>query len=181
MTITAISPVVLPAPGRWTVTPAGSRLLMDTTVRGVIAVRGRFTDVAGHVDVASDLGESRMWINVTAASLTTGFARLDRMLTTAGLIDPDAGPVVRFRSQRVQEGPAGLLVDGTLATDRASRPLRLEVALPRTADSAGLCVRARGRIGRDVIGALLARPGTERLLGATAELDLTVALRAPTP
>jgi hypothetical protein len=38
-------------------------------------------------------------------------------------------------------------------------------------------VRARGRIGRDAIGALLTRPGVERLLGATATVDLTVAVR----
>ncbi|MDN5857022.1 MAG: YceI family protein [Pseudonocardia sp.] len=167
----------LPAPGRWRVVAAASRLYLDATFRGLFGIRGRFTDLAGYIDVGDDLAGCRMRIDVAAASLTTGSATRDAMLTAAGLIDPDAGPALRFRSRALAHNGAGLVVEGLVGTDRAVAPLRLDVATPRVASGPILTLRAGGAIGRDAIGALLTRPGVERLLGATSKLDLTVALQ----
>ena len=170
----------LPTRGRWRVVAAASRLHMDASFRGLFGIRGRFTDVAGYIDVGDDLEGTRMRIDVRAASLTTGSATRDAMLSAAGLIDPDAGPVLRFASRRIARRGAALVVDGLIGTDRAVAPLRLDVELPLAAPATVLGLRARGGIDRDTIGALLTRPGVERMLGPTSTLDLTVALR-PAP
>jgi polyisoprenoid-binding protein YceI len=166
------------ATGRWWVHAAGSRLLLDARVCGMVGVRGRFTEVAGRVDIAPDPVDSRLHIQVLAASLTTGNAGRDALLTAAGLIDPDAGPVLHFRSRTLSRGSgqASWRVDGLLSTARGDRPLTLALS---TACVAGAEIRidATGRIGRDDIAYLPARPGTARLLGPVAELDLTVTLR----
>jgi polyisoprenoid-binding protein YceI len=164
----------LPARGRWTVDTA--RLELTTTFRGLFRLRGRFTEAVGYLDVGAEVGGCRMRIDVAAASLTTGSAARDAMLTAAGLVDPAAGPLLRFRSRRIVHRGTGLVVDGTVGTARAVAPLRLAVQLPQRAGG-GLTLRAHGRIGREVIGALLTRPGVEQLLGATATVDLTVAVR----
>jgi len=183
MTTTTAAPALLdprtglPTPGRWTVDAAATRLELATTFRGLFGLRGRFTDAVGFLDVGAEAGGCRMRIDVAAASLTTGSAARDAMLHAAGLVDPAAGPLLRFRSRRIVHRGPGLVVDGTVGTDRAVAPLRLAVQLPQRASGGGLTLRAYGRIGRDTIGALLTRPGVEQLLGATATVDLTVAVR----
>lgn len=181
-TTCAPAPSALPAPGRWRVVAGGSRLHMAATFRGLFGIRGRFTDVAGYLDVGDEPEGCRMRIDVCAASLTTGSATRDAMLTAAGLIDPDAGPALRFRSRRIARHGTGLMVDGVVGTHRAVAPLRLVAELPTPApgspSGATLTVRASGTISRDAIGALLTRPGVEQLLGPISHLDLTVAVTA---
>jgi polyisoprenoid-binding protein YceI len=169
--------ISLPAPGRWTVDAAATRLELETTFRGIFSLRGRFTEAAGHLDVGDGAAGCRIRIDVATAPLTTGSATRDAMLAAAGPIDPSAGPLLRFRSSRIVHRGPGLVVDGVVATDRAAAPLRLVVDLPRRAAAGGITLRARGRIDRETIGALLTRPGVERLLGPAATVDLTVAAR----
>ena len=86
----------LPAPGRWTVDAAATRLELTTTFRGLFRLRGRFTEAVGYLDVGAEAGGCRMRVDVAAASLTTGSAARDAMLTAAGLVDPAAGPLGVF-------------------------------------------------------------------------------------
>lgn len=163
------------ATGRWAVCAAGSQVLLEAKVCGMVGVRGRFTAVSGEVDFAADPLASRIRIDVRADSLTTGNTRRDALLTAAGLIDPDAGPVIRFRSGELGWSAGSGWVDGTLRTARGRRPVRLQLDPPHR-DGERMQVRAHGRIGRDDIDHLLARPGCARLIGPTAALDLTVEL-----
>lgn len=169
-----------PRPGRWAVQAAGSQLLLEARVCGMVGVQGRFTAVTGQVDIAADPRASSIRIDVGIASLTTGNARRDALLTAAGLIDPDAGPVIRFRSAALGWTGAAGWVDGVVCTARDARLVRLALDAPLV-DGERMRVRARGRIGRDDIDGLLARPGCARLMGPTAELDLTVELAPVEP
>ncbi|WP_232666158.1 YceI family protein [Pseudonocardia sp. TRM90224] len=164
--------------GRWAVRAAGSRLLLETKACGFVGVQGRFTSVAGHVDVAADPQASSIRISVATASLTSGNARRDALLDAAGLIDPEAGPYLRFRSVALRCFPSGWEVDGLLGTARGALPLRLALAEP-VATEHGVRLRASGTIARSTIDALIARPGAARLLGPSATLDLTVELTSP--
>lgn len=168
------------ATGRWAVCAAGSQVLLEAKVCGMVGVQGRFTAVSGEVEFAADPRASRIRIDVLAGSLTTGNARRDALLTAAGLIDPAAGPVIRFRSGELGWSAGSGWVDGTLRTARGRRPIRLELDAPRS-DGERMQVRARGLIRRDDIDHLLARPGCARLIGPTAELDLTVELTPAGP
>ncbi len=137
MTAPTCAPAPLTGPptprGPLAVVAAASRLHLDASFRGLFGIRGRFTDVAGYIDVGDDLEGTRMRIDVRAASLTTGSATRDAMLSAAGLIDPDAGPLLRFRPRRIARRGTALVVDGLVGTDRAVAPLRLDVELPLAA------------------------------------------------
>jgi polyisoprenoid-binding protein YceI len=180
-TLTAPSGLAGLAPGRWTVVPARSRLALDTRVFGGVGVQGRFTELAGHLDVAADPLESRIRIAVAIASLTSGSRRLDALLDASGLVDPSAGPAIRYRSSALHPPTAtsGWRVTGTLGTARGARPLMLELTGPPTARGDRIRLHARGAVTRADIAELLARPGAARLFGATAHLDLQVELATP--
>jgi polyisoprenoid-binding protein YceI len=168
------------ARGRWRVDPSRTRLVLDTQVLGMVGVSGRFPHVSGHLDVAADPAASRIDVAVRAASLTSGSARLDALLAASGLVDPGAGPVIRYRSGPLVAscGTPLRCVDGVLATARGERSVRLTLAAA-VATGAGFRLHVRGRIGRDTITELLSRPGAARLLGPEARLDLAVTLTPP--
>ncbi|GAA1836474.1 YceI family protein [Pseudonocardia ailaonensis] len=166
MTTTTLAP-----PTRWTVDPTRSRLTIGTRIGGLLPVRGRFTDVAGRIRLGAAPADSRIEIAVRTGSLTSGNAATDRMLHASGLVDPAAGPVLRFRSTRLVAADDGWLLDGELSTERGSRPLRLGL---RCRHGATLLAVAGGEIDRADVGFLLARPGAEALLGARSPLDLRI-------
>jgi polyisoprenoid-binding protein YceI len=166
------------APGRFTVDPARSRLVLDTRVFGRVGVQGRFTELAGHLDVAPDPRDSRIRIAVSTASLTSGSRGLDALLAASGLVDPSAGPAIRYRSTALHppDATTGWRVTGTLGTARGSRPLTLGLAGPPTTRGGRVRLHARGTVTRGDIAELLARPGAAKVFGATAQLDLRVEL-----
>jgi polyisoprenoid-binding protein YceI len=180
-TLTAPSGLDGLATGRWTVDPARSRLALDARVCGGVGVRGRFTELAGHLDVAPDPLASRIRIAVATASLTSGSRRLDALLDASGLIDPSAGPAIRYRSAALHPPTTSGTwhVTGTLSTARGGRPLALELTGPPPVGDARIRLHARGEVTRADISELLARPGAARLFGATARLDLQIELTAP--
>jgi polyisoprenoid-binding protein YceI len=165
-------------PGRWAVVPSRSRLALDARVLGRVGVQGRFTEMAGHLDVAADRLASRIRIAVRTASLTSGSRRLDAVLDASGLVDPSAGPAIRYRSAALHPpGATGRWhVAGTLSTARGERPLTLELTGPPAVRGGRVRLHARGMVTRTDIAELLARPGAAGLIGATAHLDLQVEL-----
>ncbi|WP_219413657.1 YceI family protein [Pseudonocardia nigra] len=169
------------APGWWTVDPARTRLLLDTQVLGAVAVRARFPRVSGAVEVTAGppAGPVAVAVDVAVetASLTSGSPRLDALLGASGLVDPAAGPLIRYRARRLPIG-APRTVDGSLATARGERPVRLTVVDAGMA-ATGFRLHLRGVVDRETVAGLLARPGAARLIGPRSRLDLTVAL-APT-
>jgi polyisoprenoid-binding protein YceI len=168
------------APGRWAVVAARSRLALDARVLGGVRVQGRFAGPAGYFDVAADPLESRIRIAVPTASLTSGNRGLDTLLDASGLVDPSAGPEIRYRSSALHAPTAttGWRVAGTLSTARGERPLALELTGPPAVRGARVRLHARGMVTRADIATLLARPGAARLFGTTATLDLGVELAA---
>ncbi|HYH29674.1 MAG TPA: YceI family protein [Pseudonocardia sp.] len=181
-TNTAVRPLRPAVAGRWTVDAARSRVVLDARVFGVVAVRGRFTELTGHLDVGADPLESRIAIDVHTGSLTAGNARVDTALAASGLIDPAAGPVIAYRSTGVRRAPGGgWQVAGALRTARGARPIVLRLAGPPAAVDGRMRLHARGRITRDDVAALLSRPGAAGVIGRTAELDLRVELARPRP
>jgi polyisoprenoid-binding protein YceI len=168
-------------PGRYTVEATRSLLTLDARVLGRVSVQGRFTELAGHLDVDADPLASRVRIAVATASLTSGSRGLDAVLASSGLVDPSAGPAIRYRSSALHppDRGAGWRVGGVLSTARGARPLTLELNGPPAVRGHRVRLHARGTVTRADIAELLARPGAARLFGATAELDLRVELTSP--
>ena len=188
-TNSAMSTRALPAPpqlhgldtGPWTVVTGRSQVLLDARVFGMIAVRGRFTEFSGQLDLTPEPLQSRIAIDVRTDSLTAGNTRVDTALAASGLVDPSAGPLISYRSTGLHRTPSGdgWQVAGVLRTARGARPIVLRLAGPPATRAGRLRLHASGRITRDDIAALLSRPGAAALIGPTAELDLRVELTRP--
>lgn len=172
--------------GRWTVDPQRSRLELDMRVAGMVGLRGRFTGMSGHLDLGRDTGPDlgpgppggAVFVEVETGSLTTGSGYRDRILTGAGIIDPQAGPTITYRSHTITPVGAGWRVAGVLGTARCALPLRLAVESSRCTPTE-IRLSAHGSITRDEMVRLLTRPGAAALLGPSADLDLTITLSLP--
>lgn len=163
----------------WTVDGTRSCVALTMRVCGMLGLRGRFTRVRGHLERAPDAASCRVHVDVDTASLTAGSVRRDALLAAAGVIDPAAGPMITFRSHAITEHGRGWRIGGVLGTDRCAVPLHLHAG-PLEPDGDGLALRATGRVTRDEVLRLVARPGAGVLLGPEARLDLTLAVR-PSP
>ena len=115
-----------PPAGRYLLNP--ERTMVGFTARALgFPVRGRFSSVAGSIDIAEDPGQSQVTARVGAASLQTGSARRDAHITGADFLDAAAHPVLRFQSTRLQ--PAGedqWAVVGDLTIRGVTSPVTLE-------------------------------------------------------
>ena len=168
---------------RWVVDAGRSRVELEMHVAGLVAVRGRFTRVRGHLDRPDESGEEgcAVHVDVEAASLTTGSACRDAVLNAAGIIDTAAGPLITYRSRTLRPAPhGGWQVLGVIGTARCALPLRLAVGDPETTPE-GVMLHGRGELSRDDVVRLVARSGAAVLMGPTATLDLTLALRPVLP
>ena len=165
-----------PSPrGRWAIDAARSTLQVSVKVGLFATVRGSFSDVTGHVDLAGDPRRSRVDVTVATSSLTSGSACMDALLHGAGVIDSARNPSIGFVSRALRPGPTtgSWRLDGLLATDGAVLDVTLEMSEPTRLDDA-LVFRATGSLqSRDAVR-LLSQPGVERVLGRTMGLDLTV-------
>jgi polyisoprenoid-binding protein YceI len=169
-------------PGRWTIDASRSTLQVSVRVGGVATVRGRFTDLRGQVDVAQDPQDSCIDASVATASLTSGSAHWDQVLTSAGLVDTQANPEIAFSAVGLHPaGPPGAnrwQLEGILVTARGL----LEVRFDLTCLGAGpdeLRFLATGAVSSKEAVHLLSRPGFEKLIGRSMSIELAITARAP--
>jgi hypothetical protein len=144
--------------GRWQVDGSRSALQVSVKVGLFATAHGRFHEVTGHVDVATDHLASTVEISVATASLSSGSACMDTLLHGAGIIDSDGC----------------WLLDGLLTTDGAVLDVTLRMSDPALGADGALTLTAVGELTSKDAVRLLSRPGVEKMLGRTMALDLTV-------
>ncbi|MFJ6832775.1 YceI family protein [Streptomyces sp. NPDC091209] len=120
----------LPPPGPWTIDPAHSSIGVVAQHLGISSAHGRFTDVAGRVEIAPDeVAMSRVEATITAASIDTGNGMRDGHLRSPDFLDVEKYPLITYRSTDLT--PAGSdrwTVHGELTLHGVVRPVDLDLA-----------------------------------------------------
>ena len=116
----------VPGPGKW-------ELDHDHTVLSFVArhmiftkVRGRFIDFSGAIFIEEDLTQSRVVLEIDAASLATGVNDRDNHLRSADFLNVEEFPNITFKSTSVD------LAESTLTGDLTIRGTTHPVTLPFT-------------------------------------------------
>jgi polyisoprenoid-binding protein YceI len=122
-----IDGALLPAPGVWRIDPGHADVAFTGRHFMVTKVRGRFTDVAGTVTVAEDMGDSQVDVVIGMASVESGNAARDEHLRSAELFDVEQFPQATFRSVDVEWDGSRGVVHGDLTIHGVTRRVPLEV------------------------------------------------------
>ena len=92
-------------PGNWRVDPARSCATFSARVAGG-PVRGRL-GLAGRVCIAQPIEDSEARLTARTATLSTGSALLDQLITGPGFLDAAAFPEISFQAELLVCVPAG--------------------------------------------------------------------------
>lgn len=95
----------------------------------ISTVRGRFSDVAGTVQLdEDDLANSAVDVTINVASIDTRQKDRDAHLRSADFFDVERFPVITFKSTRAsRDGDGELRVDGDLSIRGVTKPVTLRV------------------------------------------------------
>lgn len=115
-----------PAAGRWTIDPGHAEVAFVGRHFGLTKVRGRFTGVTGHADIAVNITDSTLTVTIATATVHSGDNTRDDHLRSADLFDAEAHPEATFKS-------TGITVDGTTGTVTGDLTIK-DVARPVTLD-----------------------------------------------
>jgi polyisoprenoid-binding protein YceI len=94
----------------------------------ITKVRGRFGDVRGQITIAEEPEDSRVEVEIGAASLSSGNDDRDGHLKSADFFDVERYPTITFRSTAVRARRDNTWeVDGDLTVRDVRRPVTLQV------------------------------------------------------
>jgi len=112
--------------GTYTIDPAHSEVTF--AIRHLMSkVRGSFTDFAGELSVADDLGVSTATATIRLASVDTRNADRDAHLRSAEILDVERYPSMTFATTGVRATGDRYRLDGELTIKDVTRPVTLEV------------------------------------------------------
>ncbi|MFG2949929.1 YceI family protein [Streptomyces adustus] len=166
MDATENSTTATPRLGRYAIDTDGSSITFRSRhFFGLAPVRGTFAIQGGTVDVAEPLSQSRLRVEIDAASFTTGNDQRDGHVRSERFLDTDRHPLMTFVSERVDASS----VSGTLTVCAVARPVSLAIVRSQIhADS--FTVRATTRVDRTEFGVTAARLMAGRHLELTLEV-----------
>jgi polyisoprenoid-binding protein YceI len=155
-----------PRLGRYTIdTNSSSITFKSRHLFGLRPVHGTFAIRGGTVDVAEPLSESRLRVEIDAASFSTGNDQRDGDVRSAKFLDTDRNRLITFVSERVD----ATSVSGTLTACGVSRPASLFIVHAQVTANA-FTVRATTRVDRSEFGVTAARGMAGRHLDLTLEV-----------
>lgn len=87
----------------WQIDPSHTGVELAARHMMFTTVRGRFRDVTGTIELDIDRpSESKVEVQIAAASIDTGVADRDAHLRSADFLDVENHPTITFRSSRVE-------------------------------------------------------------------------------
>ncbi|MFY9928714.1 MAG: YceI family protein [Streptosporangiaceae bacterium] len=159
------SPVAPPA-GQYEIDASRSAVTFRTRhLFGLAPVRGSFAIRAGSIEVAAPVTESRVYVEIEAASFHTGNPLRDGAVRSPRLLDAGQYPVLVFTSGRA-DGPA---LPGTLTVRDVTVPVSLLVE-QTTISPDSFTARGTVRIDRAQFGVTAYRGLASRYLDMTVEV-----------
>ena len=126
-----MSTTTVAAATTWTIDPAHSTVGFAVKHMMFTAVRGRFTDVKGTIQLTDDdPGASSIAVEIGAASIDTGVDQRDGHLRSADFLDVEKFPTLTFRATRVdgqlaKEGDR-FTIAGELTIRGVTKPVKLD-------------------------------------------------------
>ncbi|MFE1479474.1 YceI family protein [Streptomyces fimicarius] len=121
--------VELPPPGTWSLDPAHSSVGAVAQHLGISSVHGRFTDFGGRIEIAEEIGSSRVDAVIRAASIDTGNGMRDKHLRSPDFLDVDRFPEIAYSSTGLAPaGPDRWTVHGELTMHGVSRAVDLDLS-----------------------------------------------------
>ena len=159
---------VTPPAGRYDIDASRSAITFRTRhLFGLAPVRGSFAIRAGSIEVAEPASDSRVHVEIDAASFHTRNPMRDGAVRSPRLLNAEQHPVLMFTSG----GPDGDALPGTLTVRGVTRPVA--VAVEETAVSTqSFTARGTARVDRAEFGVT----GYRGLAGRC--LEITVEVRA---
>ncbi|MCK8676416.1 YceI family protein [Streptomyces lichenis] len=123
----------LPPPGLWALDPAHSTVAATAQHLGISSVHGRFTEFGGRIEIAPELGASRVEAVISAASVDTGNGLRDKHLKSPDFLDVAAYPEITYRSHGLTPaGPDRWTVHGLLTLHGVAREVDLDLSYSGT-------------------------------------------------
>ncbi len=159
------SPTAPPA-GQYEIDASRSAVTFRTRhLFGLAPVRGSFAIRSGSIEVAAPVSDSRVYVEIEAASFHTGNPQRDSAVRSPRLLDAGQYPVLVFTSGRA-DGPA---LPGTLTVGDVTVPVSLLVEqIVISPDS--FTARGTVRIDRAEFGVTAYRGLAGRYLDMTVEV-----------
>lgn len=117
----------LPAPGRWTIDPVHSSILVTAQHLGISSIHGRFNEFTGEVRVANPIESSGVDVRIEAASVDTANAMRDSHLRNEDFLHVEQYPAITFTATgpTPRDGNRWDL-DGELTLCGVTRQVRLD-------------------------------------------------------
>ncbi|HUF99080.1 MAG TPA: YceI family protein [Ilumatobacter sp.] len=116
-----------PMPGRWTIDPGHAEVGFVGRHFGLTKVRGRFTGVTGHAEVADNIADSALTVVINTATVNSGNDTRDDHLRSADLFDVEQYPQATFVSTGITVDEATGTLAGNLTIKDVTRPVALDV------------------------------------------------------
>lgn len=109
----------------WTVDPVHSDVAYSVKHLGIAKSRGNFTAFSGEVVTAENILDSKVTVEIDAASVASGNAQRDEHLRAADFFDVENHPTITFRSTGIREDGGDYIIDGELTWRGATVPVSL--------------------------------------------------------
>jgi polyisoprenoid-binding protein YceI len=135
LTTTAANPAVrivngaeVPAAGTYALDASHSEVGFAVRHLMVSKVRGRFSDVAGTIEIGENPFDSSVSVTIGTASVDTRDEQRDGHLRSGDFFDAEAWPTMTYQSRSVREAGKGrYVVDGDLTIKGVTRSVPLEL------------------------------------------------------
>ena len=112
----------------WTLDKAHSTIGFVARHMMVTRVRGTFPGFDGTVEVAEDLTDSKVNVEIATSSVNTGAPDRDAHLTSPDFFDVANYPTIKFASTDIRREGERWLLTGDLTIKEVTKPVTLEVS-----------------------------------------------------
>jgi polyisoprenoid-binding protein YceI len=119
----------LPTTGTWTIDASHSEVSFKVRHLGISKTRGRFGSFHGDIVVAEQPEQSRVAVEIDAASIDTKDSGRDEHLRSADFFDAEAFPTLTFVTTGVEQHGSRWTVSGDLTIRGVTQPVVLETEL----------------------------------------------------
>jgi polyisoprenoid-binding protein YceI len=118
--------VTAPPVGKWEL-DLGHTMVEFVARHMLTKVRGRFTEFSGTIDIAEDIEDSSVEVEIQAGSVQTNLQMRDDHLKSSDFFEVDAYPTLTFRSTGVRlAGGTDFELDGDLTIRDVTNPITLK-------------------------------------------------------